>query len=99
MTTQTQALYSRPIPFSEATALPGDQINTTPDGFRPHWQTLVWTGPCDDVLRRMDGVDCDGGCAMVLQLEPVEEYDATFWHVDWADYASVLTRLPVDGVK
>lgn len=94
MTTLTDTLFSRAIPFSEDQAQPGDQINTAYDGDKPEWLTLIAVVVCTEENSR--DCDCDGGCAVVLHLEAS---DPEFWHVDWADYGTVQTRLPVGGAR
>lgn len=97
VTTLTDTLFSRAIPFCEDQARPGDQINTAYDGDEPCWLTLRAVVPCTDA--NADAYDCDGGCALVLHLEALEDGDPEFWHVDWADYGTVQTRLPVGGAR
>jgi hypothetical protein len=98
---ETQTLYSRPVLFSESQARPGDQINIANPGREPYWQTLIEVVACTD--ENAEGYDCDGGCALVLHMQPgpegVEGGDPEFWHVDWADLADVQTRLPLDGAR
>lgn len=98
MTTLTETLYSRAIPFSEAQARPGDQINIANSGREAYWQTLIAVVACTD--ENAADYDCDGGCAVVLHMEPgAEDGDPEFWHVDWADYGTVMTRLPAGGAR
>jgi hypothetical protein len=93
MTTATETLYTRPIPFDRDVAQPGDRINVANDDRPPYWQTLIAVVACDDSPEN-EG-DCDGTCAFVLHLEPgVDEFDSEWWHVSWAEFDGIATSLP-----
>jgi hypothetical protein len=93
VTTLTETLYTRPVPFSREVAQPGDRINVANDDRPPHWQTLLAVLECNQYLQ--DQGDCEGDCAFVLHLQPgADEYDSEWWHVSWNEFDGITTSLP-----
>lgn len=84
--------WSRAIPFDKDTAKPGDRINTANDDRPPYWLELVAVGECS--MDADELADCDGDCAFVLHLKPLDECDVEFWHVEWSEVDRVQTSLP-----
>jgi hypothetical protein len=95
MSTKTETLYTRPIPFDREVAQPGDRIDMA-EGNPPYWQTLISVGTCKDDAEEVG--DCDGECAFVLHLERGEtgedNCDLTWWHVPWDEFDDIKTSLP-----
>jgi hypothetical protein len=94
--TQTETLFTRPVPFIREVAEAGDRINMANADRPPYWQTLISVVACEDSPE--DEGECPGECAFVLNLELGSDgedgCDVTWWHVSWSEFDSIWTSLP-----